>query len=85
MKKVLSVCLAILACCCLALGTERRALAYVDPGSGLLILQSVGSAAAAALYFMRRRISALFGGNKGDGNKKEVSTDVAADSDRKTV
>jgi hypothetical protein len=81
MKKSVSVLLAILACFCLAIGTERRAMAYVDPGSGLLILQSVGSAAAAVVYFMRRKIMGLFGGNK-DRNLKDAGGDVAVESDR---
>jgi hypothetical protein len=80
MKKFFSISLAIFACLCLALGTERRAMAYVDPGSGLLILQSAGSALAAAAYFMRRRIMALF------SSKKEVApVAVAVKSDRKTA
>ena len=67
MKRVVSFSLAIFCCVCLLLATERRAMAYVDPGSGLLALQSVASVAAAAGYFMRRRIAALFG-------KKDVSS-----------
>ncbi len=35
-------------------------MAYVDPGSGLLALQSIGSMLAAAAFFMRRRIMGLF-------------------------
>ncbi len=60
MKRLISVSLALAICLCLLVGTERRALAYVDPGTGLLALQSVGSAAAATIFFMRRRIMALF-------------------------
>jgi hypothetical protein len=61
MKRFISFSLAIFCCLCLLLATERRALAYVDPGSGLLALQSAASVMAAAGYFMRRRILALFG------------------------
>lgn len=46
------------------LATERRAMAYVDPGSGLLALQSIGSMLAAAGFFMRRRIMGLFNKRK---------------------
>jgi hypothetical protein len=46
------------------LATERRAMAYVDPGSGLLALQSIGSMLAAAGFFMRRRIMGLFNKKK---------------------
>jgi len=57
------------------LATERRAMAYVDPGSGLLALQSIGSMLAAAAFFMRRRIMGLF-------NKKKpfASTERLVDS-----
>jgi hypothetical protein len=46
---------------CLLIATDRSASAYyVDPGSGLLALQSAASVMAAFGYFMRRRIRALF-------------------------
>jgi hypothetical protein len=34
---------------------------YVDPGSGLLALQSAASIMAAAAFFLRRKIRAVFG------------------------
>ena len=64
MKRLVSVSLTIFCCACLMLGTERRAMAYVDPGSGLLALQSIGSMLAAAGFFMRRRIMGLFNKKK---------------------
>ena len=67
MKRLISVSLALVICFCMLVGTERRAMAYVDPGTGLLALQSVGSAAAAAAFFLRRRIMSLF-------TKKEPAT-----------
>jgi len=45
---------------CLSLSLERRAMAYVDPGSGLLILQGVGTVLTGVLFTLRRRIKALF-------------------------
>ncbi len=60
MKRLISVSLAMFSCACLLLATERRAMAYIDPGSGLLALQSLGSMAAAAGFFLRRRIMGLF-------------------------
>jgi hypothetical protein len=60
MKRLISSCLTLLTCVCLLLATERRAMAYVDPGSGLLALQSLASALAAAGYFLRKRIVGLF-------------------------
>jgi hypothetical protein len=64
MKRLISVSLTIFCCACLMLATERRAMAYVDPGSGLLALQSIGSMLAAAGFFMRRRIMGLFNKKK---------------------
>lgn len=45
---------------CLSLSVERRAYGYVDPGSGLLILQGVGTVLTGVLFTLRRRIKALF-------------------------
>ena len=64
MKRFISLCLTLFCCFCLMLATERRAMAYVDPGSGLLALQSLGSMLAAAAFFMRRRIMGLFSKRK---------------------
>lgn len=64
MKRFLSLTLAIFCCLCMAVALERRAYAYVDPGSGLLALQSIAAGLAAAGYYMRRRIAALFGRGK---------------------
>ena len=61
MKRFLSFSLGLACCLCLLLATERRALAYIDPGTGLLALQSAAAALTAGLYYMRRRILAFFG------------------------
>jgi hypothetical protein len=61
MKSFVSFSLAVICCICLMVATERRAMAYVDPGSGLLAIQSLAAAFTAGIYFMRRRIAALFG------------------------
>jgi hypothetical protein len=37
---------------------------YVDPGSGLLALQSAASVMAAAAFFLRRKIRAVFGARR---------------------
>jgi len=60
MKRFVSVFLAIFSCLCLMVATERRALAYVDPGSGFMALQAIASVMAAAGYFLRTKIKALF-------------------------
>ena len=60
MKRLMAVTLTLFCCLSLMLATERRAMAYVDPGSGLLAVQSIGSMLAAAGFFLRRRIMRLF-------------------------
>jgi hypothetical protein len=60
MKRLISLTLTVFTCLCVLLATERRAMAYVDPGSGLLALQSLASVLAAAGFFLRRRIMGLF-------------------------
>jgi hypothetical protein len=64
MKRLISACLTLFFCFCLMVATERRAMAYVDPGSGLLAIQSLGSMLAAAAFFMRRRIMGLLNKKK---------------------
>jgi hypothetical protein len=49
---------------CLAL--EPRAYAYIDPGSGLLMLQAAGTILTGILFTLRRRIKALFSRNKSE-------------------
>ena len=39
---------------------EQRAYAYVDPGSGLLVFQVVGSMVAGAYFMFRRKLRQLF-------------------------
>jgi hypothetical protein len=81
MKRLISLSLAVFTCLCLLVATERKALAYVDPGSGMLALQSLASILAAAGYFMRRRIRALFGRKKPE-DTPEVSVPVQKESSR---
>lgn len=61
MKRLISFSLAVFTCLCFVLATDRHALAYIDPGTGFVALQSFFAGLAAFGYFMRRRISALFG------------------------
>ena len=53
--------LAIFQILALLVASEKPAQAYVDPGSGLLVFQVLGSMVAGALYFLRYRIRKLFG------------------------
>ncbi len=39
---------------------ERQAHAYVDPGSSLLLFQSLSAMVSGALFYFRRRIKSLF-------------------------
>lgn len=39
---------------------ERPAHAYTDPGSTLLLFQSIGAVASGALFYFRRKIRTLF-------------------------
>ena len=48
----------------LGLAFERRAYAYVDPGSGLLMLQAAGTVFTGVLFTLRKRIKALITRNK---------------------
>jgi hypothetical protein len=61
---IASFSLAGICCLGLILATEPQAHAYIDPGSGLLALQSAGAAVAALGYFLRRRVRAIFGAGK---------------------
>jgi len=49
--------------CTLICALERPAYAYVDPGSGLLIFQSLSAVVTGALFYFRRRLKALFSRN----------------------
>ena len=60
MKQFISFSLAVFITLCMIVATERRAWGYVDPGSGLIALQTIASVAAAYAYMVRRRIRAFF-------------------------
>jgi len=60
MKRLVSALLTLFSFACLLVAMERRALAYTDPGTGLLAIQSITSVLAAAGFFLRRRIGTFF-------------------------
>ena len=62
---------------CLSLSFERRAFGYVDPGSGLLILQGVGTVLTGVLFTLRRRIKALFTRSKPESREEKGVTPTA--------
>jgi hypothetical protein len=43
----------------LSFSLEQQAHAYVDPGSGLLVFQSLSAVVTGALFYFRRRIRSL--------------------------
>lgn len=55
---------------------ERPAHAYTDPGSALLLFQSLGAVLSGALFYFRRRIKRLFSRNPkhAEGNSPAVMT-----------
>ena len=71
MKRLVSFTLAAFIGFCVLVATDRRAYGYVDPGTGLLALQSFASMLAAGGYFLRRRIKALFTRKEAVPVKKE--------------
>ena len=57
----------------LAIATERPAHAYVDPGSGLMLIQMASSIVAGVLFYFRRRLGLLFA--RKDLLKSDISKD----------
>jgi len=70
MKRLLSISLTFFITFCLLVATDRRAWGYVDPGSGLIALQTFASVGAAYAYFIRRRIRTFF-------SRKEEAASIA--------
>lgn len=60
MKTISRAILTIIFAVCLFISFERPAHAYVDPGSSLLIYQSVTAMVAGAAFYLRNRIKSLF-------------------------
>jgi hypothetical protein len=53
----------------LAVASEQPAYGYVDPGSGLLLTQIIGSVFTAAVFSLRRRVVSLF--RSGDSQNRD--------------
>jgi hypothetical protein len=64
MKRLISFSLAIFITLCVIVGSERRAWGYIDPGTGLIALQTLASVLAAYAYYVRRKILAFFSRKK---------------------
>jgi hypothetical protein len=67
-QRLVSCALTLFTGLCLVIASERHAWAYVDPGSGLLALQSIATILAGYSYIMRRRIIQLFGHRHADAD-----------------
>ena len=59
--RLISFCLTAITFFFVLVATSRNAYGYVDPGSGLLALQTFGSVMAAAGFFLRKRLKGMFG------------------------
>jgi hypothetical protein len=77
MKRLISISLTVLIVFCMLVATDRRAWGYIDPGSGLVALQTAGSVALASLYVVRRRIRDFF-------TRQPKNTDEATPSESAT-
>ena len=61
MKRLVAFFLTVALCLSAFLMCEKRAYAYVDPGSGLLIFQVAGALITGSVLWFRRRLRNLFG------------------------
>lgn len=60
MQSVMRVAFAVLLLSAITVSFEQSAYAYVDPGSGLLLMQTIGSMLACAAIYFRRNILGFF-------------------------
>lgn len=60
MKAVCRAGLGVIFVFCLLVSFERPAYAYVDPGSSLLLYQSITAMVAGAAFYLRARVKSLF-------------------------
>ena len=60
----------------LGLAFERPAHAYTDPGSALLVFQSLGAVASGVLFYFRRNIKRLFSRSSSPAAKPVTSAPV---------
>ena len=56
-SRLFAACLGLLPLLLLLVGTERPAKAYVDPGTGMMIWQTVAAAAVGAAFYFRKVFS----------------------------
>jgi hypothetical protein len=61
---LLLTCVLVLSLCATF---ERQAYAYVDPGSSLLVFQMLTATVTGGLFYLRKRLKALFTRSKTSG------------------
>ncbi|HTB96104.1 MAG TPA: hypothetical protein VK716_03785 [Terracidiphilus sp.] len=81
MKKLLHVVPFLLVCVGFVLLFELPAYAYADPGTGLLAIQTLGSALVATGWYLRRRIRAIFSRTESSEEKLDHNPGGDARSD----
>lgn len=59
--RIIYVALTVCMFLALAISFERRAYAYIDPGSGILACQAISAFLAGTMYFFRQQMKRLFG------------------------
>jgi hypothetical protein len=75
--KYLAVSLALFVC--LGLSMERRAYAYTDPGSTLLVFQSLSAIFSGGLFYFRKRLKSLI------VKSKQPEKELQPESERNVV
>ena len=70
--RTLWIFLAVLQAAAIVCAFERPAHAYVDPGSGYMLLQVIGSMFAGAIFYLRHRLRRLFAFSADSSNRDET-------------
>jgi hypothetical protein len=58
-RKITSLLLSCGLVLCFLIACEKQAYAYVDPGSGLFLLQGIGAAFMGFIYVVRRKLKLI--------------------------
>ena len=75
MRIAVRIVFAVLLFSALTVSLEQAAYAYVDPGSGLLLMQTIGSMFACAAIYFRRNILGFFQKTQSQGEPEFSTTD----------
>jgi hypothetical protein len=85
MKRLITFSLGVISGLCMIIAMEGRAWGYVDPGTGLVALQTVASVGAACSWFMRKRLQSLFGSKDEEPASKQPASTEAEDDLQKVA